>query len=67
MHTRGGDALTTQSGVAVTPQVSIIILIIQRPRVNYSIYTMVATPQDIDQMIYFKGFVRFLYLYRYCE
>ncbi len=43
MHTRGGDAVTTRSGV------------------NYSTYTTVATPQDIDQMIYFKAFVRFLY------
>ncbi len=30
-------------------------------RVNYSAYTLVATPQDIDQMTYFKAIVRFLY------
>ncbi len=59
MHTRGGDAATTQS--------EIIFLIIQRPGVNYSAYTTVTTPQDIYQMIYFKGFVWFLYLNRYCE
>ncbi len=67
MHTRGGDAVTTRSGVAVTPRVCIIFLIIQRPVVNYSAYTTVATPQDIDQMIYFKAFVRFFYLNRYWE
>ncbi len=65
MHTRGGDAVTTRSGV--TPQVCIIFLIIQRPVVNYSAYTTVATPQDIDQIIYFKAFVRFFYLNHYCE
>ncbi len=35
--------------------------------VNYSGYTLVATPQDVNQMIYFKAFVRFFYLNRYCE
>ncbi len=39
--------------MVVTPRVCIIFLIIQRTEVNYSAYTMVATPQDIDQMIYF--------------
>ncbi len=58
MHTRGGDADTTRSGVAVTPRVCIIFLI-QRTEVNYSAYTTVATPQDIDQVIYFKAFVQF--------
>ncbi len=67
MHTRGGDVVTTWSGVAVTPQVCIIFLIIQQTEVNYSAYTTVATPQDIDQMIYFKAFVWFFYLNRYCE
>ncbi len=42
-------------------------LIIQRTEVNYSAYTTVATPQDTDQMIYFKAFVRFFSLNRYCE
>ncbi len=42
-------------------------LIIQRTEVNYSAYTTVATPQDTDQMIYFKAFVWFFYLNRYCE
>ncbi len=51
----------------VTPRVCIIFLIIQRTEVNYSAYTTVATPQDIDQIIYFKAFVRFFYLNRYCE
>ncbi len=60
MHTRGGDA-------AVTPRVCIIFLIIQRAEVNYSAYTTVATPKDIDQIIYFKAFVRFFYLNHYCE
>ncbi len=60
MHTRGGDVATTRKR-------SIIFLIIQHPEVNYSAYTTVATPQDIDQMIYFKAFVRFFYLNRYCE
>ncbi len=46
MHTRGGDAATTRSGV------------------NYSAYTTVATPQDIDQMIYFKASVQFFYIYK---
>ncbi len=59
--------MRTRSGVAVTPRVCIIFLIIQWPGVNYSTYTMVVTPQDIDQMIYFKVFVRFLNLKRYCE
>ncbi len=67
MHTRGGDAVTTRSGVAVTPRVCIIFLIIQRTEVNYSAYTTVATPQDIDQMIYFKAFVRFFYLNHYWD
>ncbi len=53
--------------MAVTPRVCIIFQIIQRTEVNYSAYTMVATPQDIDQMIYFKAFVQFFYLNRYCE
>ncbi len=57
MHTR----------VAVTPRVCIIFLIIQRLWVNYSAYTSVATLKDIDQMIYFKAFVRFLYFNRGCE
>ncbi len=57
----------TRSGVAVTPRVGIIFLIIQQTEVNYSAYTTVATPQDIDQMICFKAFVRFFYLNRYCE
>jgi len=47
-----------------TPRVCIIFLIIQRLRVNYSTYTTVATLQDIDQMIYFKAFVRFFYFNR---
>ncbi len=59
MHTRGGDA--------VTSIISIIFLIIQQLGVNYFSYTTVATPQDIDQIIYFKGFVQFLYLNRFCE
>ncbi len=67
MHTRGGDAVTTRSGVAVTPPVCMFFLIIQRTEVNYSAYTTVATPQDIDQMIYFKAFVHFFYLNSYCE
>ncbi len=61
MHTRGGDADTMRNGVAVTPRVFIIFLIIQQTEVIYSAYTTVATPQDIDQMIYFKAFIRFLY------
>ncbi len=65
MHTWGGDV--TRSGVAVTPQVCIIFLIIQRPVVNYSAYTMVATLQDIDQMIYIKAFIWFFYLNHYRE
>ncbi len=36
----------------MTPRVCFILLIIQQPGVNYSAYTMVATPQDIHQMIY---------------
>ncbi len=59
MHTRGG--------VDVTPRVCIIFQIIQKTEVNYSAYTTVATPQDTDQMIYFKAFVRFFYLNSYCE
>ncbi len=39
----------------------IIFLIIKQLGVNYSAYTTVATLQDIDQMIYFKSFVRFFY------
>ncbi len=54
-----------RSEVAVTPRVCIIFLIIQRPVVNYSTYTMVATLQDIDQIIYFKAFVGFFYINRY--
>ncbi len=65
MHITGGDAVAKQ--VAVTPRVCIIFLIIQWPVVNYSTYTSVATPQDIDQMIYFKTFVRFFYFNHYCE
>ncbi len=42
MHTRGGDVVTTQSGVAFTPRVCIIFLIIQQLGVNYSTYTSVA-------------------------
>ncbi len=42
--------------------VCIIFLIIQQIEVNYSAYTTVTTPQDIDQMIYFKAFVLFFYL-----
>ncbi len=61
MHTRGGDAVTTRSGVAVTPRVCIIFLIIQRLRVNYSAYTSVTTAQDIDQMI-FQGIRPFFLL-----
>ncbi len=45
--------------MAVTPRVCIVCLIFQQLGVNYSAYTAVATPQDIDQMIYFKAFVRF--------
>ncbi len=37
--------------MTVTPRVCIIFLIIQRTEVNYSAFTTVATPQDIDQMI----------------
>ncbi len=53
--------------VAVTPRVCIIFRIIRRSGDNYYAYTRVSTPQDIDQMIYFKGFVWFLYNNRYCE
>ncbi len=53
--------------VAVTPRVCIIFLIIQWPVVNYSAYTMDATIQDINQIIYFKAFVWFFYLNHYCE
>ncbi len=60
MHTRGADAATTRS------RACIIFQIIKWSGVNYSAYTMVATPQHIDQ-IYFKAFVCFLYLNRYCE
>ncbi len=59
--------MRSRSGVAVTPRVCIIFLIIQRLGVNYFAYTTVATLQDIDQMIYFKAFVRFFYFNRYCE
>ncbi len=51
----------------ITPRECIIFLIIQRTEVNYCAYTTVATPQDIDQMIYFKAFVWFFYLNHYCE
>ncbi len=44
-----------------------MFLIIQWTGVNYSAYTSVATPQDIDQMIYFKAFVQFFYFNRYYE
>ncbi len=40
---------------------------IQRPVVNYSAHTTVTTPQDIDQMMYFKAFVWFSNLNCYCE
>ncbi len=63
MHTRGGDAIL----YIYIIYYNIIFLIIQRTEVNYYAYTTVATPQDIDQMIYFKAFVRFFYLNRYCE
>ncbi len=33
-------------------------LIIQQTEVNYSAYTTVTTPQDSDQMIYFKAYVQ---------
>ncbi len=59
--------MRTRRKVAVTPRVCIIFLIIQWSGVNYSDYTMVATPQHIDQMIYFRGFVQFLFLNHYCE
>ncbi len=56
MKTQGGDAVTASSP-------AVIFLIIQRLEVNYSNYTTVATPQDIDQMIDdihpFKAFVHF--------
>ncbi len=65
MHTE--VVMRSRSGVAVTPWVYIIFLIIQRLGVNYSAYTTVATPKDIDQMIYFKALVRFIYFNRYCE
>ncbi len=32
------------------------LLRIQQPEVNYSAHTSVTTPQDIDQMMYFKAF-----------
>ncbi len=44
MHTRGGVAVTTQCGVADTPRMCIIFIIIKWPIVNYSAYTTVATP-----------------------
>ncbi len=59
--------MRSRSGVAVTPRVCIIFIIIQWLGVNYSAYTTVATPQDIDQMIYFKALVRFFYYNRCCE
>jgi len=62
MHTRGGNAVTTQSGVAVTPLVCIIFLIIQWPEVNYSACTTVTTPQNIVQVMHIKTFVKFLSL-----
>ncbi len=52
--------------VAVTPRVCIISLI-KRPVVNYSAYTTVATPQDIDQILYFKAFIWFCYLNCNCD
>ncbi len=65
---KGWDFLFSLRFVTASPpRVCIIVLIIQRPVVNYSAYTTVATPQDIDQIIYFKAFVRFFYLNRYCE
>ncbi len=67
MHTRGGDAVTKRSGVADTPRVCIIFLIIQLLGVNYSAYTTIATLQVINQMMYFKAFVWFFYFNHYCE
>ncbi len=61
------NIMHTRSGVAVTPLVCIIFIIIQRTKVNYSAYTTVVTPQDINQIICFKAFVWFFYLNRYCE
>ncbi len=40
MHIRGGDAVTTRAHYVYN---------------NNSAYTSVATPQDIDQMIYIQG------------
>ncbi len=62
MHTRPEVVMGSRREAAVTPRVCNIFLIIQRLGVNYSAYTTVATPQDIDQMIYFKASVRFFYL-----
>ncbi len=45
MHTQGADVAATQS------RVCIIFLIIEWSGVNYSAYTMVITPQHIDQII----------------
>ncbi len=59
MHTQGGDDRYT-SGVHY-------FRIIKQTEVKYSAYTTVATPQDIDRMIYFKVFVWFFYLNRCCE
>ncbi len=56
--------MRSRRGVAVTPRVCIIFVWLA---VNYSTYTTIATPQHIDQMIYFKAFVRFFYLNRYCD
>ncbi len=67
MHTRDGDAVTMRSGVYFSEIIVLKFFIVQQLRVNYYAYTTVATPQDIDQMIYFKAFVRFFYFNRYCE
>ncbi len=58
--------MQTRREAAVKPRVCIIFSN-QLLGDNYSAYTTVATPQDIDQMIYFKAFVWFFYLNRYCE
>ncbi len=60
--------MRSRSGVIYRyTSVCIIFIIIQRPVISYSAYTTVATPQDIDQRIYFKAFVRFFDFHRYCE
>ncbi len=52
---------------ASPPRVCTIFLIIQQLGVDYSAYTTVATHQDIDQMIYYKAFVRFFKFNHYSE